>query len=110
MTLLAYANACGLDPDSETRAALDDSTDLVRRFIIENSDITADALAGARAHVFDEYRHMKANDADLCVPDNDSGTGAMYRSMVSYQSPGEMRAWTTRFVSVPRDPRQGGCL
>jgi hypothetical protein len=110
VTLLAYGKVCGLHQDSDRRAALEEGADAVRRFIIDNSDITEAALAGARADIFAQQRQLKVDDADLCDPATEGGMGGFYRDFMNDQSPGELRAWNARFVSVPRDPRQGGCL
>jgi hypothetical protein len=90
VTLLAYADACGLNPNSEKRDALQDSAELVRRFILENSDITPLALADTRAKIFADYRELKIHDTQLCDPADESGVGGMYRNQL--QSPAEMRA------------------
>ena len=50
------------------------------------------------------------NGADMCDRSANEATSNFYRHMMTDQSPDELRAWTKRFVSVPRDPRQGGCL
>jgi len=114
VTLLTYADLCGLDQDNDRRAALQESVDLVGRFIIDNSDITGAILAETRARILaersDYHRTSLENGVDQCDPAPEDTAGNVYRHMASHQSLDELRAWIARFVAVPRDPHQGGCL
>ena len=50
------------------------------------------------------------NRVDMFDRSANEAVSNSYRHAMTDQSPDELRAWTKRFVSVPRDPRQDFCL
>ena len=115
VTLLNHAEICKLDVGSDMHAAMEQSVAEVRRFIADNSEITQETLDSQRAEMLIRQRNnyraaLYQNGADMCDRSANEAVSNFYRHMMTYQSPDELRAWTKRFVSVPRDPRQGFCL
>jgi hypothetical protein len=105
VTLLAYA-----DTAASAKAVSGMTRWKIRRSLFAGSSstipISPRPIWPVPAQIFAQYRKLKANEVDLRDAESDIGTGAMYRHMMSDQSPAELRAWTDRFVSVPRDPAE----
>lgn len=115
VTLLNHAEICRLDVGSDMHVAMEQAVADIGRFIAENSEVTESALRSARAEELTRQRtdySMTLNEAgvDVCDRASTETVSSFYRDAMTHQSPDELRAWTKRFVSVPRDPRQGGCL
>lgn len=115
VTLLNHAEICRLDVGSDMHAAMEESVAEVRRFIADNSEITQASLDSQRAAMLIRQRNnyraaLYQNRVDMCDRSANEAVSNMYRHTMSDQSPDELRAWTKRFVSVPRDPRLGYCL
>ena len=74
-----------------------------------------EALDSARAERLIRQRNnyraaLYDNGADMCDRSANKAVSNLYRHTLTDQSPDGLRAWTRRFVSVPRDPRLGYCL
>jgi hypothetical protein len=115
VTLLNHAEICKLDVGSDMHAAMEESVAGVRRFIVDNSEITEEFLDSQRVERLIRQRNnyraaLYQGDVDMCDRSANEAVSTFYQRMMTYQSPDELRAWTKRFVSVPRNPRQGGCL
>ena len=82
---------------------------------MDNSDIQEWQLDGTRAEILAEQREtrramLETYSEDICDPAVEGGMAEFYRTDAGILSPDELRAWTTRYVSSPRHPADGGCL
>jgi hypothetical protein len=115
VTLLNHVEICKLDAGSDMHAAMEQSVAEIGRFIVDNSKITQESLDGVRAEMLIRQRNnyrgaLNQNGVDMCDRSANEAVSSSYGHMMTYQSPDELRAWTKRFVSLPRDPHLGGCL